>query len=90
MKNIQGGMQQGSRGPQKPDLSQDEIDDLDALRCGECGSEAFISALQMKVIPSVHPASPAGSGGGIQPVQVFACLSCGKKADIEEIAEKQG
>jgi len=92
MKNIpQGGGlgQQGppQGGPQQPDLSKEEIRELDSVRCKECGNETFISALQMKVIPSVHPTAPPG-GGGIQPVQVFACLGCGRRADLEKLTDE--
>jgi len=85
MQQTGGGL--GQR-PQQPDLSSEEIRKLDSIRCKECGNDTFINALQMKVIPSVHPSSPPG-GGGIQPVQVFACLSCGKRANLEEIASSK-
>lgn len=86
MQNMQKGGLGGQQ--QQPDLSQEEIRDLDSVRCEECGNETFINALQMKVIPDVHPSSPPG-GGGLQPVQVFACLGCGRKADLEKLAKSQ-
>ena len=83
--NLQqgGGLGRGGGTPQQPDLTKEEIRKLESFRCKECGNETFISALQMKVIPSVHPASPPG-GGGVQPVQVFACLGCGRRVDLEK------
>lgn len=78
------GLNIGQNGPQsgppgggaQPNLSQEELEDLDSITCDECGGDTFDSALQMKEIPSVHPASPPGESA-IQPVQVFACISCG-------------
>lgn len=84
--NIGGNSQHGPGGTppgqpnQGPNLSQEEIDKMDSITCGECGGETFNSALKMKEIPSTHPASQPG-GSTIQPVQVFACLNCGNSVN---------
>lgn len=71
-----GGNQQTPPGGGQPNLSQEELEGMDTITCQNCGGQTFDSALQFKEIPSVHPASPPGESA-IQPVQVFACQSCG-------------
>jgi hypothetical protein len=73
----------GQQPPNPPQLSKEQIKDLDNINCDECGCEVFVTGLQLKFIPSVHPASPPGDSA-LQPVQALACANCGEKKSLEE------
>ena len=74
----------GGRPPGQPQFSKEEIQDMDQERCGSCGNATFTEALQLKVVPSVHPKSPPGDGDAIQPVKTLACVSCGEPKTMSE------
>lgn len=82
---LQGGG--GQRPPSQPNFSKDEIDEMDEMNCEECGGVTFTEALQLKIVPSVHPKSPPGKDDAIQPVKTLACVNCGepKKASRSNI-----
>lgn len=71
-----GGSQQ--RPPQQPQFTKDEISEFDEETCENCGNTTFTEALQLKIVPSVHPKSPPGNEDAIQPVKTLSCVSCGE------------
>lgn len=73
-----GGGQQQPPTPDSQQLSKAELKDLDSVECPGCGGKTFDKGLQLKKIPSVHPANPPGSNEEmVQPVGVLACINCG-------------
>jgi len=79
-----GGQPGGGRPPQQPQLSKEEIQNMEEERCGACGNTTFTEALQLKVVPSVHPKSPPGDDDAIQPVKTLACVSCGEPKTMSQ------
>jgi len=90
-KNLSGELGGGGNtpgGPETPNhLSQDEIKDLENIKCDKCGCEVFVTGLELKLVPSVHPKSPPGDSA-IQPVKSLACANCGAKKSIQEQQEE--
>lgn len=71
----------GGRGPMGgPQFTDEEIQDMDTLGCESCGMTTFTEAIELKVVPSVHPKAPPGqTDDALQPVKTLACVNCGTK-----------
>lgn len=71
----------GGRGPMGgPQFTDEEIQDMETLACENCGMTTFTEAIELKVVPSVHPKAPPGqTEDALQPVKTLACVNCGTK-----------
>lgn len=71
----------GGRGPMGgPNFTDEEIQDMDTLSCDNCGMTTFTEAIELKIVPSVHPKTPPGqTDDALQPVKTLACVNCGTK-----------
>lgn len=71
----------GGRGPMGgPQFTDEEIREMDTIDCSNCGMTTFTEAIELKVVPSVHPKAPPGqTEDALQPVKTLACVNCGTK-----------
>lgn len=61
-------------------FTDEEIQDMDTLSCDKCGMTTFTEAIELKVVPPVHPkAPPSQDEEALQPVKTLSCVSCGTK-----------